>query len=118
MRISKATFTVVAAVFCGASLISPANAGNSFDGAWSVRVVSNPGCTDAYSVSIRVEDGSIKYESLLLRAIGSGKVNPKGRLTAQIGQAMVNGKLATRTGAGKWHSPRCTGTWTASRAAV
>jgi len=118
VRALKITLPLVGAIVCGALFVSPGNAGNSFDGAWSVKIVSNPGCTSAYDVSIRIEDGSIKYDSFILRAIGSGNVNVRGRLTAQIGEARVFGRLARLTGAGQWHSPKCTGTWKASRATL
>jgi hypothetical protein len=114
----KATIALLVASVCGAPFASSVHAGNSFDGAWSVSIVSDPGCDNAYAVSIQIENGSIKYQDMILSMIGSGRVSTQGRLTAQIGEAIVNGKLARLTGAGKWHSPKCTGTWTASRAAI
>jgi hypothetical protein len=114
----KIVLPAVLATLCAASTIAPSSATGTFDGAWSVRIVSDPGCDNEYAVSIKIEDGSIKYQNIILQAIGSGSVNSKGRLTAQIGEAIVNGKLAKVSGSGKWHSPKCTGSWTASRARI
>jgi hypothetical protein len=114
----KTLFAASIAVLGATSVASTGLAATAFDGAWSVRIISDPGCDNEYAVSIRIEDGSIRYESLILQAIGSGSVSSRGRLIAQIGEAKVNGKLARLTGAGKWRSPKCTGTWTASRARI
>ena len=95
--------------------LSPTVAGN-YDGAWRVSVVSDPGCTDRYDVAVRVTDGTLRYESLIMSAFGSGTVSGNGRLVARIANVRINGKLGGRTGSGRWHSPDCTGSWTARRA--
>jgi hypothetical protein len=95
--------------------VSPLVAGN-YDGAWRVSVVSDPGCTDRYDVAVRVEDGTLHYESLIMSAFGSGTVSGSGRLTARIANVRIHGKLAGRTGSGRWNSPDCTGSWTARKA--
>jgi hypothetical protein len=114
----KTLLTASLALLGAASVASTGLAATAFDGAWSVRIVSDPGCDNQYAVSIRIEDGSIKYENLILQAIGSGSVSNRGHLTAQIGEAKVAGNLAKLSGGGKWHSPKCTGTWTASKARI
>lgn len=103
-------------VLAAAALVaSPTVAGN-YDGAWRVSVVSDPGCSDRYDVGVRVEDGTLRYESLLMNAFGSGSVSGNGRLTARIANVRINGKLGGRTGSGRWRSPDCTGSWTARKA--
>jgi hypothetical protein len=112
---SKVLIAPLAALVIGATGAAGI-AGGDFDGPWRVTVVSDPGCTDRYDVAVRVEDGSLRYESMLMSAFGSGTVSKTGSLSARIANVRINGKLFERSGRGKWRSPDCTGTWTARRA--
>lgn len=115
MIVSKMLIVSLAAIAIGAGA-APGVAGGNYDGPWRVSVVSDPGCKDRYDVAVRVEDGALRYESVLMSAFGSGTVSKTGRLSARIANVHINGKLSDRTGRGKWRSPDCTGTWTARRA--
>ncbi len=115
MIASKMLIVSLAALVIGASGVAGTAAGN-FDGPWQVSVVSDPGCKDRYDVAVRVKEGALRYESILMSALGSGTVSKSGRLSARIANVHINGKLFDQTGRGKWRSPDCTGTWTARRA--
>jgi hypothetical protein len=100
----------------GALLASPVIAAQPFDGSWHVSATAK---TDdarcaARSVSLRIEEGNVRYAGLLPGLI-SGKVRGDGSLTAKMMEVVVSGKLAGATGAGAWRSPACVGTWRAYR---
>ena len=93
----------------------------SFDGTWTVRLVTHSGsCDDSYSQTVAVENGQV-------RAAGggaaiSGGVGQNGEVALTIRRAIaqgdVSGRLNARSGSGSWSVAMlgCTGRWTASRA--
>jgi hypothetical protein len=100
----------------GALLAFPALAAQPFDGSWHVSATaqSDDARCAARSVSLRIEEGNVRYAGLLPGLV-SGKVRGDGSLTAQMMEVVVSGKLAGATGAGAWRSPACVGTWRAYR---
>jgi hypothetical protein len=104
-------------VACTSALMAfPVLAAQPYDGAWRVNVDAktvNARCTDR-SVSLRVEEGNVRYAGLLSGLV-SGKVARDGRLKAQMAKVVVSGKLSGASGSGAWRSPSCAGTWRAYR---
>lgn len=99
----------------GATTPAGAGAANAFDGRWMVRAAANPGrCSDKYGIAISVANGQVTYRGLLA-AFATGKLSRDGQLLLQIGEARVTGRLASANGGGLWASPKCKGTWTATR---
>jgi hypothetical protein len=98
-------------------------AARSFDGAWSVVVVTDSGtCDRAYRYGVQISNGRISYEG------GSGvdifgRVGPRGQVSVQVRQgdqqATGAGRLSQASGEGRWSgaSPhqQCAGHWIAER---
>ena len=94
----------------------------SFDGTWTVRLVTHSGsCEDSYSQTVAVENGQVRAASAGPTAI-SGGVGRNGEVALtirrSIAQGDVSGRLNARSGSGSWSVAMlgCTGRWTASRA--
>jgi hypothetical protein len=107
-----------AALLMSAATMAPAEAATSFDGTWRVSVSTDsahPRCQER-TVSLRVEDGRVRYDGLLA-GIASGTVAASGEITARIAKVSVAGRLAEDSGSGEWRSKNCVGTWSARRAA-
>jgi len=114
-----ATFAV--AVGIGTSTGSALAA--SFDGLWSVLVVTESGtCDRAYRYPVRVVNGRVIYSGEASVDV-SGRVDPGGRVRVSIGRgdqsAIGSGRLGHDSGSGTWRgrspSAACTGSWTAER---
>ena len=89
----------------------------SFDGTWTVRLVTKSGtCENSYSQTVAVENGQVRAAGV---AGGVGQ-NGEVALTIRrsIAQGAVSGRLNGRSGSGSWRVAMlgCTGRWTASRA--
>jgi hypothetical protein len=96
----------------------------SFDGAWSVLLITESGiCDRAYRYPVEVVKGTLHYRA---GAGGSsfnfaGRIDRHGIVNVRIssGRNWVNakGRLATRYGPGSWNSPslNCSGRWRADR---
>jgi hypothetical protein len=102
---------------------SPSSARSSFDGAWSVVVVTRAGaCTPTLRYPVAIANGIVSNggES---PAVVTGRVAPTGavRVTVQSGGSWASGSghLSTTTGGGVWRgqgsSGLCQGTWQAER---
>jgi hypothetical protein len=105
---------------------SPSSARTSFDGAWSVVVVTRAGaCTPTLRYPVAITNGIVTNggES---PAVVTGRVAPTGavRVTVQSGGSWASGsgRLSTATGGGVWRgqgsSGLCQGTWQAQRRSV
>lgn len=99
----------------------PAGAKPSYDGLWSVLIVTEKGsCDRAYRYPIRINNGTLvngNNDSFVI----TGKVNDTGavNVTVSHGSKSANGsgKLSGAAGAGTWHGGDCSGTWEAERRA-
>jgi hypothetical protein len=101
----------------------PPSAQPSFDGAWSVVIITDYGtCDRAYRYGVQISNGRVFYEG------GSGvdifgRVSPRGQVTVQVRQgdqhAIGTGRLSQASGSGRWSgsSPdrQCAGHWVAER---
>src|ERR1043165_4604167 len=91
----------------------------SFDGAWSVLIVTEKGtCDRAYRYPVRISNGSVGYAGEASFNV-SGSVAPNGSVTVMVSKgnqsARGSGQLSGSDGSGHWvaGSGECSGTWTA-----
>ena len=101
---------------------APMSAGKpSFDGAWSVLIVTEKGaCDRAYRYPVKIENGAVGYAGSASFTV-SGKVDVKGAVTVTVARgsqsATGTGRMSDTDGTGHWTaaSGECSGTWTAER---
>jgi hypothetical protein len=93
----------------------------SFDGSWSVLIVTEQGkCDRAYRYPVKIENGSVGYAGSAAFTV-SGKVGANGAVivTVSRGSQSANGtgQMSATDGSGRWTagSGDCSGTWTAER---
>src|SRR6266542_1101162 len=110
----------------GATLLTLAGASArtaSFDGTWSVLVITESGtCDRAYRYAVRVADGAVHYGGEAGVHV-SGRVDDSGRVRVTIGRgdqrAEGTGQLSAGSGSGTWSgrspSSRCQGRWEAEK---
>ena len=112
----------IAALLALAGAARPASAA-SFDGDWSVVVITEAGeCDRAYRYPLKVVNGSIRYEGEASVTI-SGRVDQSGRLSASVQRgeqrADGTGRLSGTSGAGTWigksRTSQCSGRWEAEK---
>jgi hypothetical protein len=96
---------------------------SSFDGRWSVVIITDAGtCDRSYRYGLVVSRGRISYEGNSGVLI-SGGVDPRGRVAVSLryGQsaAQGSGRLSRTDGGGRWQGAssgsRCSGRWLAER---
>jgi hypothetical protein len=97
----------------------PATSAPSYDGVWSVVIVTEKGtCDRAYRYPIRISNGTVVNEGSSPATI-SGKVASNGAVTVTVNagskSATGSGRLSGTIGVGSWHGGDCTGTWEAER---
>jgi hypothetical protein len=117
---------VAAAVLLATTLLADArtpSAQTSFDGSWSVLIVTDYGsCDRAYRYGVQISNGRVSYQG------GSGvdifgQVSPRGQVSVQVRQgdqqATGTGRLSEASGGGRWSgassNQRCGGHWVAER---
>jgi hypothetical protein len=93
----------------------------SFDGSWSVLIVTEKGkCDRAYRYPVKIENGAVGYAGSASFTV-SGKVDPKGTVIVTVARgsqsATGTGRMSDSDGTGTWTaaSGDCSGTWTAER---
>jgi hypothetical protein len=119
MRLNRIRIALLVSTFTAASALTvvPASAeGNSYDGLWTVTVVTKSGtCQPTTSSTLVVTDGNVSAGG----AAVSGKVGREGLVRVSINGAYANGQLNGKTGSGKWNGASagvpCSGRWEASR---
>lgn len=99
-------------------------AGRSYDGSWSVLIVTNSGpCDRGYRYGLAIRGGRVFYEGSLAVNV-AGQVSGNGLVTVQVSAgsqgATGTGRLSSAGyGNGSWRgigsSGSCSGTWTAER---
>jgi hypothetical protein len=104
--------------------LAPASARNaSFDGNWSVLVITETGtCDAAYRYGVSVDNGAVHYRGESGIDI-AGSVDDKGHVRVRIGRGEQSaegiGQLSETSGSGTWSgsssSSRCQGRWEAER---
>jgi hypothetical protein len=99
--------------------VAPAGSAPSFDGVWSVVIVTQKGaCDRAYHYPIRIRNGAMLAEGSSPATI-NGKVASNGQVTVTVSagskSAIGSGRLSGTAGAGSWTGGECSGTWEAER---
>ena len=97
----------------------PATSAPSFDGVWSVVIVTEKGtCDRAYRYPIRISKGAVVNEGSSPATI-SGKVASNGAVTVTVSagskSAIGSGRLSGAIGTGSWRGGDCAGSWEAER---
>jgi hypothetical protein len=96
---------------------------SSFDGRWSVVIITDAGnCDRSYRYGVAISRGRISYDGGSSVAV-SGGVDPRGRVSVSLryGQAAAqgSGRLSRSDGEGRWQGAssgsRCSGRWLAER---
>ena len=95
----------------------------SFDGPWSVTVVTRSGpCDQAYRYGVTISRGVVSYAGGGPVSL-TGRVSPSGNVTVRVSSgpqyAVGSGRLSRSTGGGSWRGQgpngSCAGGWSASR---
>jgi hypothetical protein len=114
---------VAAVAMAVAAWSEPARAQSSFDGSWSILIITDQGeCDRAYRYGIRIVRGEIIYDGEA-GVTFTGRVERNGRVTASVerGQqrATARGRLSGTRGSGTWSgissTGACSGRWEAER---
>src|SRR6266699_458471 len=116
-----AGLSVALALACAATLPG-AEAGPSYDGLWSVVIVTKAGqCDAAYRYPVRITNGNLGNAGSAPINI-SGKVAKNGAVVVSVNagdkSAIGKGRLAGASGAGSWSgngNGACSGVWEAER---
>jgi hypothetical protein len=100
---------------------APIASPKSFDGGWSVLIVTEKGtCDRAYRYPIKIENGAVGYAGSASFNV-TGKVGQNGAVTVTVSRgsnsATGTGRMSGADGSGTWTaaSGECSGTWTAER---
>ncbi len=112
-------FKQAAAALLFASMLSPAaQAGGSYDGVWSVSLLTKSGDCDRSVVSqIQIRDGRVNENLLYARIVGN--IGGNGVVSLQVvrGNDSLNayGTVDGTRASGSWTAAgrNCTGSWTA-----
>jgi hypothetical protein len=115
---------LAALLFFTATTPVPAkSARTSFDGYWSILIVTDAGsCDHAYRFGLRIAGGRLFYDGVANVEL-SGRVDARGNVRVGLRQgdsiAQGTGQLSESSGSGSWQgaSPtaRCSGHWLAAR---
>ena len=115
-----AKFTLAAVLGLGlAATAIPAQATGTFDGKWSVVIVTTKGdCDRAYRYPIAIRGETLVNAGDTAFDI-KGRVQGNGSVAVKISygdkSAQGNGRLSATFGQGSWSGGSCSGTWTAER---
>jgi len=118
-RIVLSTLVLLAATAPG----SARSTQSSFDGRWSVVIITDAGtCDRSYRYGLVVSRGRISYEGDSSVVI-SGGVDPRGQVSVSLrygpSAAQGSGRLLRSNGEGHWQGAssgtRCSGRWLAER---
>jgi len=123
LRATAATFATLAILTASVApaFAAPIASAKSFDGGWSVLIVTEKGtCDRAYRYPVKIENGSVGYAGTASFNV-TGKVGANGAVTVTVSRgdksATGTGRMSGTDGAGTWSaaSGECSGTWTAER---
>src|SRR6516164_9239049 len=117
---SCAALALIAISLAGAlGTAAPAAATPSYDGLWSVVIVTEKGtCDRAYRYPVRISNGEVVNDGPSLVSV-SGKVGGNGTVKVLVSagdkSATGVGKLSAKMGGGSWSGGECSGRWQAER---
>src|SRR5581483_2091645 len=102
---------------------APIASAKSFDGGWSVLIVTQKGtCDRAYRYPVKIDNGAVGYAGTASFNV-TGKVGQNGAVVVTVSRgdksATGTGRMSATDGSGIWTaaSGECSGTWTAERRA-
>jgi hypothetical protein len=101
---------------------APIAAGKAtFDGNWSVLIVTEKGtCDRAYRYPVRISNGSVGYAGTASFDV-NGRVGANGAVTVTVSRgsqsATGTGRMSSTDGTGRWATAggECSGSWSAER---
>lgn len=100
-------------------MATPSRAMPTYDGLWSVSIVTEKGdCDRGYRYPIRITRGVLSNAGdTAFTIIGNVRATGLIRVTVSHGSASASGlgRLAGNIGSGSWTGGSCSGTWTAER---
>src|SRR5947209_13693183 len=109
------------ALAAGIPTLAPAEAVPSYDGVWSVVIITRAGiCDPSYRYPIRISNGHVVNAGKSQVQI-SGRVGKNGAVVVNVSSegksAVGTGRLAANTGGGSWSGGNgaCSGVWQAER---
>jgi hypothetical protein len=111
------------ALAAGVVFAAPVASAASFDGPWSVTVITRSGqCEGSYRYGVLISGGRVSYLGGGGVAV-SGRVSPSGAVSVSVAasgnRAHGTGRLRGNSGGGSWRgsgpSGACAGVWSASR---
>lgn len=114
--------TVMSLGVAGQTAIESARAAATFDGAWTVMIMTQRGtCDSVHRLSIDIRDGALEYSGSALEL--HGRVNNDGAVQVRVAAGGQNasgtGHLTTHSGSGTWQGAgtfgNCAGRWSAER---
>jgi hypothetical protein len=113
------TAAAIAAAFV-ATVPFAARAANSYDGNWTVTILTQAGnCPSSLRYGVRVARGRVYADGQSYQVNGTVAANGATRVTvSEQGQsASGTGRLSANAGAGRWRTStgQCAGQWTAER---
>jgi hypothetical protein len=102
------------------TITSIAQAATSYDGRWSLSIVTQRGACDTYNFPVTIANGAVSFPGLVK---ASGRVVAGGAVRVNVAagdkSASGSGKLTQASGSGRWTGKsgdaKCSGTWTAQR---
>lgn len=116
----RTRWTAVALIAaCAAFAATPGFAVPSYDGIWSVSIVTTKGdCIASYRYPMLIDHGLLANAGAIAINV-SGRVAAGGaiRVTVSSGDKRATGfgRLAGNAGSGSWKAATCSGSWTAER---
>jgi len=116
---------VAAAAFAASAALAsaPSASAASFDGNWSVLIVTQRGpCDPAYRYGLTIQNGVVFYQGSAAVNV-SGRVSGNGSVSVRVWagsqSASGSGRLARGSGRGTWRgvgsAGTCSGYWTAEQ---
>jgi hypothetical protein len=116
--LNSAKSRVAVAAFAISAILAAGPAAASFDGAWTVSIITTKGVCDA-GMALPIQISSGRVASGHSEVSVSGRVGETGSITVAVIQgikrAFGSGRLAETSGSGTWRGGPCSGTWTAQR---
>src|SRR3954452_22915364 len=123
-QIAASALTAFALLTASVFPAAPAPMGatkQTFDGTWSVLIVTEKGtCDRAYRYPVRISNGAVGYAGEASFNV-SGSVGPNGSVTVTVSRgsqsATGTGRMSSSDGTGRWATSggECSGTWSAER---
>jgi hypothetical protein len=114
---------VVAAFIATAILVAASAFAASFDGLWSVTIVTRSGpCDAAYRYGVLIRGGLVSYAGGAGVSV-AGRVSSSGQVSVSVAggsqRAHGSGRLSQNRGSGTWRGQGptggCSGVWSATR---